>query len=306
MVITLVGANGFGLDIELHKLVQAFVVQYGELSLERIDCQEAEIEQIREALTGLPFLSAKKMVVLRSPTTNKQFVEQAETLLEGLPDTTDLIIVEAKLDKRLALYKYLKKSTDYREFAELDNYKLASWLADEAKAGKGSISTNDARYLIERVGTNQLLLASELQKLLIYEPKITRGTIELLTEATPQSTIFDLLEAAFNGRTERAIGIYEEQRAQKVEPVQIIAMLSWQLHILAVIKTAGDRSSDQIAKEARINPYVIGKSQAIARTLSYQKLKTLIAELLDIDVKSKSQAIDIDAALKLYLIKLAD
>lgn len=306
MVITLVGANGFGLDIELHKLVQAFVEQYDELSLERIDCQEAEIEQIQQALTGLPFLSAKKMVVLRSPSANKQFTELAITLLDALPETTDLIIVEAKLDKRLALYKYLKKSTDYREFAELDNYKLASWLGDEAKAGQGSINANDARYLIDRVGTNQLLLANELQKLLLYEPKITRQTIDLLTEATPQSNIFDLLEAAFNGKTERAIHIYEEQRIQKVEAVQIVAMLSWQLNVLAIIKTAGDRSSDQIAKEAKINPFVIGKSQAIARTISYQRLKTLVADLLDIDVKSKSRTIDIDALLKLYLIKLAD
>lgn len=305
MVITLVGANGFGLDRELHQLTRTFVEQYDELALERIDCQEAEIGQIQEALTGLPFLSAKKMVILRSPSANKQFAEQAEALLSNLPDTTEVVIVETKLDKRLSLYKYLKKSTDYREFPELDNFKLASWLSSEAKAQNGSISANDASYLINRVGNNQQLLANELDKLLLYEPKISRQTIDLMTEATPQSTIFELLEAAFHGKTDKALHIYDEQRAQKVEPIQIIAMLSWQLHILAVIKTAGDRSSEQIAKEAKINPFVVNKSLSIARSLSYGRLKELIAELLEIDGKSKSQPIDIDAALKLYLIKLA-
>ena len=305
MVITLVGANGFGVERELNKLVSEFVEQHGELSLERIDCQEAEFEQIQEAVSALPFLSGKKMVVLRSPSVNKQFAEQAETLLEAMPETTEVIIVENKLDKRLTLYKYLNKSTDYREFAELDSYKLAAWLSSEAKAKGGSISSNDARYLIDRVGTSQLLLASELEKLLIYEPKITRTTIDLLTEATPQSNVFDLLEAAFNGKIERAIHIYEEQRAQKVEPIYIIAMLSWQLHILAVIKTAGDRGADKIAKEAKINPYVISKSQSIARSISYARLKELIRDLLDIDLKGKTQTIDLDAALRLYLISLA-
>lgn len=306
MVITLVGANGFGVERELNKLVSAFVEHYDELSVERIDCQEAELEQIQAALTALPFLSAKRMVVLRSASTNKLFAEKAEALLEAIPETTEVIIVESKLDKRLALYKYLKKSTDYREFGELDSYKLTSWLISEAKAGGGSISNNDARYLIERVGTNQLLLASELEKLLIYEPKITRPTIDLLTEATPQSNVFDLLNAAFNGRTERAMDIYQEQRAQKIEPIYIIAMITWQLHILATIKTAGNRGADQIAKEAKINPYVISKSQAIAKSIGFTRLKELIADLLEIDVKSKNQAIDLDAALRLYLIKLAD
>lgn len=305
MVITLVGANGFSLDRELHKLTRAFVEQHDELALERIDCQEAEIEQIQEALSGLPLLFDKKMVLLRSPSANKQFVDQAETLLEGLPETTDVIIIETKLDKRLSLYKYLKKATDYREFPELDSYKLASWLSDEAKSRQGSIGTNDARYLIERVGINQQMLASELEKLLLYDPKITRQTIDLLTEPMPQSTIFQLLEAAFAGNSKQAIKLYKEQRSMKVEPVQIIAMLTWQLNVLAIIKTAGDRSSQDIAKQAKINPYVVSKSQSIARKLSLDELKSLVKDLLEIDIASKRISIDIDEVLQHYILKLS-
>ncbi len=306
MVITLNGENTFGLQDELHKLVAAFEQEHGDLALERIDCEESEFDQIQAALTSLPFLASKKMVVLRSPSTNKQFVEQAEQLLHDVPETTDVILIESKLDKRQAYYKFLKKETDFREFPELDLNGLANWLVGEAKRQKGELSQADARYLAERVGLNQQLLGNELEKLLLYDAKITRKTIDLLTDATPQSTIFQLLDAAFAGNSKRALNLYQEQRAMKVEPIQIIAMISWQLNVLAIVKTAGDRSSQAIAKEAKINPYVVTKSQGIARKLSLAQLKTLVKDLLDIDAKSKSTNLDTDEALQHYIVKLAN
>jgi DNA polymerase III delta subunit len=304
MIITLTGDNAYSLQQELHKLVRGFLQEYGEMGLERLDGEEAEFVRIQEALMSLPFLANKKMVVLRAPSANKKFVEEAEKLLSDAPETTDVIIVEPKLDKRLSYYKYLKKSTDFKEFNQLDVNGLAAWLPRSAKERGGMISSNDARYLIERVGATQQLLASELEKLLIHDAKVTRQAIDELTEATPQSTIFQLLEAAFAGNTKRALRLYQEQRALKVEPPQITAMLAWQLHVLAVIKTAGDRSPVEIAKEAHLSPFVVQKSASIAHKMSLGELKKLIADLLKIDVRSKRESIDLDEALQYYLLSL--
>lgn len=305
MITTLTGANSFGLQAKLRELVDVFVAANGDLALERIDGQEQELAKIIEALNGLPFLAAKKLVVLRQPGTNKQFADEAEQLLNDLPETTDVILVEPKLDKRLVYFKFLKNNTEFIEFPELDPSGLARFLVDSAKQQGGSLSQSDARYLVDRVGPNQQLLSNELDKLLLYNKAITRQTIDLLTDPTPQSTIFQLLEAAFAGQAQKALDIYAEQRAMKVEPQQIIAMLAWQLHVLSVIKTAGDRPAGQIASEARISPYVLGKSQGIANDLSLQELKRLVADLLEIDTESKSTNIDTDEALQLYLLKLS-
>lgn len=306
MIITLTGENTFGLQAELNKLVAAFVAEHGDLALERLDGEEAELNRIREALTSLPFLASRKLVVLRRPGAGKQFAEEAATLLAGVPETTDIIIVEPKLDKRLSYYKFLKKSTDFREYPPLDIGGLAHWLNTLAKEQGGTLSSGDARYLVERVGTNQQLLANELEKLLIFNPVITRSSIDTMTEATPQSSIFTLLEAAFAGRQHEALALYRDQRAQKVEPPQIIAMLAWQLHVLALIKTANERSADAIAAEAKLSPFVVRKSQSIARKVSLGRLKTLVADLLTIDARSKRQSLDIDEALQNYLLNLSD
>ncbi len=305
MVITLTGENDFALSQALKKLAGAYTAEYGDLELERIDGETAEPSRIREALTSVPFLAGQKLVILRAPGANKQVSEQAEQLFNGAPETTDVIIVEPKLDKRLSYYKFLKKHTDFREFPELDAQGLVRWLTDAAKDRGGSISPADARYLVERVGSSQQLVSNELDKLLLYDPHVTRGNIELLTEAVPQSSIFQLLEAAFAGDRRRALRLYTEQRAQNVEPPQIIAMLAWQLHVLAIIKTAGERPPDTIAKDAKLNPFVIQKSRSIARKLSTARLKELINDLLRIDIQSKRTNLDADEALQHYLLGLA-
>lgn len=301
MIRTLTGANSSALTTAVQQYQAAFVAEYTDMGLERVDGQEVDVQRIHEALTSLPFLASRKLVVLRAPSGNKQFLEKYEALLEGVPDTTDVILYEPKLDKRLAYYKYLKKHTEFTEFAALDANGLARWLVD---ASEGSLSSTDARYLVERVGTDQQLLSNELEKLRLHSPKITRHTIDLLTDQTPQSTIFELLDAAFRGNHRRAAALYAEQRALKVEPQQILAMLAWQLHVLAIIKTAGNRSAEGIAKDAKLSPYVVKKSQGVAHNLSMREVTGLVSDLLSIDMQSKRTMLDLDDALQHFLLKL--
>ncbi len=304
MITTLTGANYFLLNAEVERLVAEFVAAHGEFGVERLDGEEAQYSRISESLQSLPFLATKKVVVLKNGGANKQFAENIEQLLGSMSDSTDLIIVEPKLDKRLSYYKTLKKKTEFKEFHELDGSGLANWLSGAAKERGGELKPADARYLVERVGANQQLLSNELEKLLQYQPEITRQTIDLLTEAAPQSTIFELLEEAFTGNIQRAMALYGEQRALKIEPQQIMAMIAWQLHVLAVIKTAGQRGADEIARDAKLNPYVVRKSQTIARKLTLSELKKLVRSALELDARLKSESIDADEALQHYLLTL--
>src|SRR3990167_3250875 len=305
MVITISGNNHFLLQKELNNLVADFVSKNGDLALEKIDGEEAEFERISEAIQSLPFLANKKIVVLRSPGAQKQFAEQIEELLQSIPDTTQVIIIEPKLDKRLVYYKVLKSKTDFREFVELDGQILSKWLVQEALDTGGKLSVIDANYLVERVGASQQLLANELEKLLNYNPNITKETIDLLTDPTPQSTIFELLDAAFAGNRKKVMELYKEQKALKVEPQQIMAMIAWQLHALALVVTAGDSTPDQIAKDAKLKPYVVRKIMNIARKTSLTDVKKLLNRALMLDVRMKSEKIDPDEALQHYLLTIS-
>lgn len=304
MITTLTGDNSFSLQAELDRLVGEFVAEHGDMALERIDGEEAEYDRMREALQSLPFLANRKLVVLRAPSANKTFIEKAESLLADLPESTDVILVEPKLDKRSSYYKLLKKVTDYQEFSELDGFGLGKWLIEQAKSMGARLQNADAKYLVDRVGTNQQLLSNELNKLIAYDPNISRKSIDLLTELTPQSTIFQLLDAAFAGNKKHMMQLYQEQRAARVEPQQIIAMLAWQLHILAIVKTAGERSDAEVAKDAKLNPYVVSKSRGMANKLPLGRLKELIDHLAELDRQTKTVGIDADDAVQAYLLKI--
>jgi DNA polymerase-3 subunit delta len=306
MITILTGRNSFMLQQELQRIINKFVSQHTDMGLERLDGEEVEYDRIREGLQSLPFLASKKLVVLRDGSANKQFLENAEKLLKDIPESTDLVIVEPKIDKRLSYFKLLKKIGDFKEFNELDGNGLTHWLVDQAKSRGGVMTISDANLLVDRIVINQQLLANELEKLLLYNPKINKESILLLTDKTPQSSIFDLLDAALNGKTELALELYIEQRQQKVEPAQIMALLAWQLHVLALIKTAGNRDTNDIASEAKINPYVVRKSTAIADKLSYDDLKKLISYVRELDHRLKSESIDPDEALTNLFIQMSE
>jgi DNA polymerase III delta subunit len=110
----------------------------------------------------------------------------------------------------------------------------------------------------------------------------------------------------FAGNYKKAEQMYFEQRAQKVEAYAIMGMLAWQLHILALVKAAGAKSADVIAKEAKLSPFVVKKTQAIARRLSMDQIRKFVRDARDLDIVLKSQTINADDAMTTYLLKLAN
>jgi DNA polymerase-3 subunit delta len=298
MLTTLTGENGFGLSQALRRVVDEFVAEHGDLGLVQLDGEETTYEQVREALESMPFLASRKLVVLRTPGAQKEFVERAQDLLTDVPEQIDVVIVEPKLDKRSSYYKWLKAHTDYQSFDQLDAGGLTRWLVSLAKHQGATLSSADARYLVERAGADQQLLGNELDKLISYSDTISRQSIDLLVEPAAQSTVFELLDALFEGNNQRAVRLYAEQRIMGVDPQQIIAMLGWQLHVLALVTAGRDKPDATIASEARISPYVVGKTRGLSRRLSGGQVRELVTQVLEIDAQSKRGAMDPDQALQ--------
>lgn len=304
MIITLAGNNFYLIKRQLDELTGKFADKYGELAVEKIDAEEAEPAAIMEAIQSLSFLASRKLVVIRNLSANKLAVEKIEQIIGSAGDGTDLIFYEPSPDKRTVFYKVLKSQTELTEYNEMDAPALAKWLAEEARKLGGKISPADANYLVERVGANQELLANELDKLLTYEPNVSRDDIDRLTVKNPQSKVFDLLDAMFSGRKKRALELYDEQRAQKVEPQAIIAMMAWQLDLIALAMYGKGRDANQIAKDAGVSSYPVIKAQRLAAKLDENKLKQMVQQALVIDEMGKTTPLDLDEALKTYIVTL--
>ena len=300
MITALIGDNFYQRSVYLNQVKAKFVQQYGDFSVQQIDASESALNVIEEAICGLSLLADNQLVVINRFTDSKEFLEQIESILKRVPATTDVVLVSDAIDKRLSAYGVLKKMATLVDCAQQAS--LTGWISEYVKASGGTISQSDAQFLVERAGANQSLLSNELDKLLLYNPAITRNNIELLTEAAPQSTIFQLLDAVFSGKKTDLLKLYREQRLQKVEPLAIVGMLSWQLHIFALIKAAEQARVSDIAKAAKLNPYVVSKSQGLIKNFSLGTIRQMINNLLALEIKLKSQSIDSDDALQLFLL----
>lgn len=301
MVIAVGGNNSFQVKAHTDVLIKEFVKEHGDLALEKLDAEEVTYEQILGAVESLPFLASKKMVVVSEMAANKQAAEAVDAIIQRSGDTTDVILVEfKKYDKRSNYYKQLKKLADLHEYNDMDEAQLADWLVGESD---GKLTKSDARYLVQRAGTDQLKLSHELQKLIQYG-EINKKSIDLLVDENPSSTIFNLIDSVFSGNLKQALQIYDDQRKQRVEPQAIHGMLVWQMHAVAVVSAApGDA---QVAKEAGLSPFVVQKAQRIARQMGRAKIIEFMKLLRDIDYRGKHEIFDYDEALRYAIVTLAN
>lgn len=302
MIRTFTGKNSYRLHTELQKAVAAALEQAGEFGVERFDAADSDVDTLLQAVQSLPFLSPQKLVIISNIQSNLALMERLEELVDRTADGVDVILVEPHLDKRKSGYKLLQKLTRLQEFLEPKPQDLPKWLTDYATQFDATLSKADANYLVERVGANQQLLASEVEKLALYNSTITRNSIDLLTSESIQSTIFSLLDAAFARNPKRALELYREQRNARIDPHYIVAMLTWQLQAIALAVYSETKSESELVSAGQ-SPYSARKALTIARNLNRIKTKQMIVDLSELDAAIKSTS-DPDSALELYLLSL--
>lgn len=304
MVYVFAGSNWFGIKTATDQLVTDFLAKNDQLAIERFDGNEDEQAEFVASLSSVSLFSEQKLVIIHSLSAYKSLADDIEAFLDKIDDDTTLLIIEKQPDKRSSYYKKLSKLASFKEFAELNENTLADWLVQCASDLGGQINRSDAAYLIDRVGNSQTSLDHELNKLVQYNPQVNRQTIDLLTDQTIKSKIFDLVNYAFTGQCQKALQVYDEQRKLRTEPQAILGMLVWQMHLVAVCATSNQPASE-IARETKLNSFTLSKSEKIARAMGRGQVSQFLKLLTSIDLTSKKQTYNLDDALKLAIVSLA-
>ena len=300
MIRTFIGKNSFELKAALEALVAETKKTAGDLGVERIDASETDVDAILQAVQAFPFLVSKKLIIISSIQSNNALLERLNEVIDRTADGVEVVFVEPAIDKRKAAYKLLQKQTALSEFKEHSDRDIAQWVVRYTHEQGGEITLGDALYLVERIGAHQDQLAREIEKLVLYRPAVTRGTIEDLTDKSITTTIFNLIDAAFRGDRKKAIQLYREQRAARLEPQYIVAMLAWQLQNIATAVFAVPRN-EQTLIAAGMAPFTAQKSLGLASKIDKTTARLLIQQLTELDASVKYDT-DADAAIELYLL----
>ena len=304
MIVTLTGKNLLAIAVELNRIQSIHQKAHGANTIERYDGSDLDsTDYLLDAVRSISFLEPKKLVIVRDFFQSSKIIEGIETIVGQVAESTDLILVDAKLDKRSKVYSFLKNKTDFKSFEELSPYLLEKWVQDTAHENNAEIAIAEVRMLIDLVGTNQQHLESEIRKLSLYTKVISEQAITALVEPTPQSKIFTMLDALFNGQSKRAWELYQDQRAQGIEHQQIIAMITWQLQQLALAVLSPQKTESSLTS-AGMSPYGAKKSLQLARRMTKQDLRFYVSSLADIDYLIKTSA-DGESALETFFSEVA-
>lgn len=304
MIITLTGENTYAVHMAERQLIDAFVAKHGANGVEKADGEELEAARLPDLLQGATLFAPVRLVILKNVSANKPLHEALVEALAKAADDSTIVIADNSLDKRTKLYKFLKTKSNFQDFAALDEPKLVVWVQQQVQDANAEITRDDAKYLVHRAGHDQWRLYHEIEKLASYQPHINRGIIDSLVEPSAEGTAFELLDAALAGQNDRVSKLVAGLKTEE-DPYKLFGLLASQVHTLAVIAAAGQRSPDQIAKDAGLHPFVVRKTLPIAGRLGQAKIQRITKEVADCDWHLKNTGADPWYVVEMTLQKIA-
>lgn len=304
MIITLTGPNEFLIKQTLDELTANFEHEFGVHAVERLNGDDIDVTRMAELLQGASLFAARRLVIIKDMSKNKALWDALADWLDRVPEETTLAIIESAPDKRTKTYKLLQKQSDLRVFEQLSEQELVAWLGQSATDQQGSITADVTQYLIQRVGVDQWRLYNELQKLLNSNLPINKDAVDILVEASPQATAFELLDAALGCRPQKVRELISFISVAE-DPYRFFGLLVSQIYALSAVFYASGKNADVIAKDADLHPFVVRKTQNLARTITEDVLKQIVANVVLCDDQLKSTGAEPWLLIEQCLSKIA-
>lgn len=320
-VYVLYGSESYVMGEWLDLLTRTFLdPETRDFALSKYDFGSTPLETVLEDAQTPPFLASRKLVIAqgayfltgsRDPSKVEHRIEALQSYLDRTADDVVVVLTVPadKLDERKKIVKALKQSATTLAFAPLGASELPAWVGKKASARGVRMEQDAIECLLERVGGNCALLASEIEKLSLFAGKggtIRRDTVERLAIRTSEQNVFQLVEEIAKLRLERAITIFHDLLKEKEEPVKLLALIARQFRLMLGAQELSRQglSQGQIASRLGAHPYAVRMAGEQAKRFRPETLGRILAELADLDFAIKSGRMDKVLALELFILRL--
>jgi DNA polymerase-3 subunit delta len=293
-----------------------------EMNIQRFSGVGFDLGAMVEASTSMPFLTSRRLIILdhaqRLPS-EKGWKERFTEILESLPQTTALVIIEhADLHSRKNEEQFKAKSFIYqwseshphkaftRRFVTPQGAAFIAWLQQRCMNMEGAIEPAAAHLLAELVAEDPHLAIQELNKLLDYvdhSRPIEVEDVERLTPFHGQSDVFAMVDAVGQRSGQLALRHLRRLFADE-DPGYAFSMIARQIRLLIQIRETLDMGMDP-SQVLNLHPYVIEKITAQARNFSLEDLVRIHHKLLSIDLASKRSQADREVELDSLIASLS-
>lgn len=277
------------------------------------DLEETTLENVLEDLDTYNFLSPKKVIVIREIETlkydeNKKSLDHLFKYIDN-PNPDNLLIIEVtKLNNTTKLAKELKKKCEYITVELNSKNFIKNALKDY------NIDQNAINLLDEYCLGDITKISNECKKLENYkyqDKKITIADIEEIVVkklGDSKDLTFAFTRSLAMKDKKDALKKYKELLSYNIEPLSIIGLLASQIRIIYQVKLLEKRrlSDKEIANTlGEKSDYRIKKTRELTRYYSEEELLKLMQDLSEIDLKIKTNDIDGNSLIELFIINLS-
>jgi len=215
------------------------------------------------------------------------------------------------------LFDFLVKQKFSQEFKKLTNLEMIAWIKKEAEERGGEFNNQSASLLIGLTGGDLWQIDQEINKLINYKagkmPSLTNAKVlveedevEELVKGAFEENIFALTDAIGNRNKSQALKLLEQEIKAGANENYLLTMIIRQVKIILQARAGLDSgaSPKKIASDLKMNSFVIQKATSQARNFTIEVLKRYLAELIEIDYKSKTGQGEILSLLGVLISKI--
>jgi DNA polymerase-3 subunit delta len=282
-------------------------------------------------ISTLPFLAAARLVVVEGLLTSisgRNAVTEWTPVIEALPalpPVNHLVLVEPLTSReagqafaRSAVVRAFREvaGAEVREFRALRTTgrenEVVPWLRERAARAGISLDPQAATALAGHIGADLRTLAGELEKLARYAGSraISAADVELLTPDARETSIFNLVDAAVEGRTGQALVMLRRMLSHdSEEPLRVQAMIARQVRLLVRARELIDEGAPQEAIRDATGVtagFALRKLITQARATSLPAIEAALRAIEASDRAVKTGETGDELALELLVIRLGE
>ncbi|MEN6529221.1 MAG: DNA polymerase III subunit delta [Anaerolineaceae bacterium] len=298
------------------------------MNLQHLDGKSASAEEIRTAVSTLPFFGTARLVLLENfaSKTDKSHQDSFVNLLSAIPPSTHLVITaedhqkwrrvndrwEQVWETFSSTHWLVKEFSSRREAAILDAgvpelRQMPQWILNEAKNLGGRFDAAAASELTQQVGNDTSVASQEILKLLTYvdlkRPVTREDVLELVSvEGTPD--VFLMLDRLMNGQT-RDAQLLMHQLLDDSQPAVILGAVIHRFRQLLLVNEilAEGENLNSVAPKIGILPRKAEDYARAAKRYGKDRLEQIYRHLLEIDLQAKTSEVDLAGNLEVFILK---
>ena len=314
MLYILFGADDFSLREELKKIEEG--LGEGELLASNItlfDGRQLRLGQLTDVCYAAPFLGFHRLVIVEGLLARVE--DSADDWLAlkdavaAMPQTTVLVLIDGQLKKNNPLLRELRPLATVKEFPLLRGAALRQWVEGRVTREGGTISPQALRLLAALVGNNLWVLASEIEKLLLYASgqRIEEEDVKRVVSYAQEASVFTMVDALIEGRASTAARLLHQMLEEGATAPYLLVMITRQLRLLLQTKELVLSGVSPSATKGRLglaSEYSLTKALEQSKRYSMKRLEQVYKKLLETDLAIKTGMWKGELALDILIAEL--